>query len=285
MLVLSRGQNDRIVFPALGISVEVLKVRGSKASLGIEAPKDIKIVRHELLSDDDVVEQASALRGDISDKDASQSARDLRHEFRNQINQATLKLQLAAKLLAQGKTDVGLSTMSAGIAELHAINGSAKSNPATASAGGTEGDAGDRAMTLAEAKATFDVQQPQDGRRVLLVDDDDNERTLMASYLKRCGMDVEEASDGLKALYALSKTQQPDVVLLDMNMPNLDGRATIERIRTCSQHPNVPVFAVTGDSFDDSGISIGEDGLTGWFQKPVQVDEIIDAIDQCARVG
>lgn len=257
MLVLSRGENDRIVFPALGISVEVLKVKGARASLGIDAPKSVRVVRHELLDNEEVVGVAS--NSDETDR--------IRHEFRNHINRATLKLQLAAKLFSIGDVSQGLANMTAGIADLSAISEE------------SFGTSPSKDMTLAEAKSTFDVGAPKTGKRVLLVDDDDNERQLMASYLGRCGMEVDQASDGLKALYSLSNRRQPDVVLLDMNMPNLNGRETVKRIRQCSQHPNVPVFAVTAESLDQSGVPIGDDGVTAWFQKPVQVDEIVDAIE------
>ena len=263
MLVLSRGENDRIVFPALGISVEVLKVKGSRASLGIDAPKSVRVVRHELLDSEDA--HPGAMIG--SDNDSEETLR-IRHEFRNHINRATLKLQLAAKLFSNGDVSQGLANMTAGIAELSAISGQCDSTKDP------------KEMTLAESKATFDIGAPKSGKRVLLVDDDDNERQLMASYLGRCGLEVEQASDGLKALYSLSNNRQPDVVLLDMNMPNLNGRETVKQIRQCSQHPTVPVFAVTGESFDQSGVMIGDEGVTAWFQKPVQVDEIVDAIER-----
>lgn len=259
MLVLSRGENDRIVFPTLGISVEVLKVKGSRASIGIDAPKSVRVVRHELMTDEDSTKP-------LREQDSEETQR-LRHEFRNHINRATLKLQLAAKMLSAGNTPQGLTYLTAGIAELSAISNEAGQVKMP------------ERMTLAESKATFEISGAPKGKRVLLVDDDPNERALMASYLGKCGLQVEQASDGLKALYALSHNRQPDVVLLDMNMPNLGGRETVERIRKCSQHPNVPVFAVTGESFDQSGVSIGDEGVTAWFQKPVQVDEIVDAIE------
>ena len=48
MLVLSRGRNDKVVFPTLGISVEILRVAGNKVRLGIEAPHEVPVHRHEI---------------------------------------------------------------------------------------------------------------------------------------------------------------------------------------------------------------------------------------------
>jgi len=56
MLVLSRGTSDRISFPSLGISIEVLKLAGNRARIGIDAPKQIRVVRDELLSESDTQE-------------------------------------------------------------------------------------------------------------------------------------------------------------------------------------------------------------------------------------
>ena len=259
MLVLSRGPNDRIVFPALGISIEILKVSNSRTSIGIEAPQSIRIIREELLDQQDLVT-----------KDSPDAV--ARHELRNRINNAMLKLQLAAKFFEAGRTDQGLANMSAGMAEMAAINEGSMVD---------QKPAGE--ISLSEAKTTFTIDNPS-GPRVLLVDDDSNERTLMASYLTKCGLEVDQASDGLKALYALTKPTLPDVVLMDMNMPNLDGASTLRRIRTCSVHPSVPVFAVTGQPIEETGLTIGEDGLTAFFQKPVQVDEIVAAIHDCVAV-
>lgn len=270
MLVLSRGENDRIVFPSLGISIEVLKVARRKASIGIEAPRDIRIVRDEL----SVYEDCSP---------EEMTSRDLRksesHRLRNRVNSATLKLQLAAKYLKLGKLDEGLADMMEAIAELSVIEGDSES-PTSADQ-----------MTLSEAKATFDepnrINAEHDGlaegksnRRILLVDDDANERTLLASYLTKCGIDVKQASDGLNALYALSHAKPMDAVLLDMNMPNLDGKSTVHQIRTCSTQRDIPVFGVTGQSIDQAGLVIGDQGVNGWFQKPVNAEEIAETIER-----
>ncbi|MBB3210478.1 CheY-like chemotaxis protein [Rhodopirellula rubra] len=225
-------------------------------------PKDIRVIRHELQDD-----------AELACFQAKSAADTRVHDLRNQVNRAMLKLQLAGKYFAAGRTEKGLVNMSEGMAELGAIDQDLTQQQ--------KKPAGK--FSLAEAKATFTIDNPK-ARRVLLVDDDANERTLMASYLKQCGLEVEEATDGLKALYALTKPTLPDVVLMDMNMPNLDGPETVKRIRQCSAHRSVPVFAVTGQPIEETGLSISDNGVTGWFQKPVQVDAIVEAIYGCVAV-
>lgn len=261
MLVLSRSQSDRISFPALGISIEVVKVAGNRTSLGIDAPKQIRIVRDELLTEEESNQLDAARSG------ADTSSNSARHELRNQINRAVLHLRLAEKLFELGQIDQGMQSLSSGLATLSELES------------GKETDRSRTVNKVDEDKCEFGLG-PVDAR-VLLVDDDENERVLMASYLRRCGMEVIEAGDGLQALYALSQTPRPEAVLLDMKMPNLDGPRTVNRIRSSSAYPSLPIFAVTGESIEDSELSIGEDGVDGWFRKPVNVEQIVAAIKEC----
>ncbi len=267
MLVLSRGQNDRIVFPSLGITVEVVKLGGSRARLGVVAPKSIRVMRHELL-DEEAEEEIAAFQ-------AAADIDSLSHDTRNQINRATLKLQLAAKMLESGADTNALTYLTQALSDLDEISSSddvvdhAKAKPVA-----TE------EQQVGESLGAFQVSSIVGPRRILLVDDDANERVLLASYLKQCGFDVVEAEDGMAALYQLSNRERPDVVLMDLNMPNMDGKETLERIRSTSQHPEVPVIAVTGEDQESLGVTVGDDGFTAWFQKPVFADQLVDTIER-----
>ena len=84
--------------------------------------------------------------------------------------------------------------------------------------------------------------------RVLVIDDDADVRGLVAELLGRAGLSVEQAEDGRSGLRALHKTP-PDLVVLDVSMPDLDGWQTLERIRDLSE---VPVLMLTarGDELE-----------------------------------
>ena len=262
MLVVTRNENDRIVFPQLGISVEVIQLNRSKVKLGVQAPRSVRIVRHELIEGEQSVE--------LSEKSAIDVATNLvKHEVANNLNRAMLKLQLAARMLESGDSDQGLERLTAGIAELNALE---------------QGHQLPAPQPVVSQQSSVVCQSDSYKSRqlnVLIVDDDANERSLMASYLRHRGLGVRQACDGLEALYTLSNEDKPDVVLLDMNMPRMDGMTTVKRIRTCSQHRDVPVFAVTGQTASDCGIEIGEGGVTGWFQKPIEAEQIVSAIQSC----
>ena len=264
MLVVARNENDRIVFPQLGISVEVIQLNRSQVKLGIEAPRSVRVIRDELLEKEEASSSSNAEEAAIDI-----ATRMAKHDFSNKLNRAMLKLQLAAKMLEKGESNPGLERLTSGIADLSALE-QGKSLPETKS------DSTANSLNASQ-------ENPNTSRQlnVLIVDDDANERSLLASYLRHRGLGVNQASDGMEALYTLSGDEKPDVVLLDMNMPRMNGQTTVRRIRDCSQHRDVPVFAVTGESMTDCGIEIGANGVTAWFQKPIEAEQLVSAIQSC----
>ena len=102
MLVLSRKKNESIDFPNLGISVEILRVEGKTVRVGVEAPRDIRVLRGELTELAEGSDSAAALE---------QSAREERHELRNRLNTANLALHLLQKQLEAGQLSQAETTL------------------------------------------------------------------------------------------------------------------------------------------------------------------------------
>ena len=75
MLVLSRGPKDKVLFPNLGISVEILRIAGNRVRVGVEAPKDVRVLRHEL---------EDTLSSQLQDAWPEQE-RELNHRLRNRF--------------------------------------------------------------------------------------------------------------------------------------------------------------------------------------------------------
>lgn len=244
MLVLSRGTSEEICFPRLGISVKVVRVEGKRVRLGIDAPKEIEVLRGELAA-------RPAQNGHSSH--ASQSE----HRLRNRLNSARLSLELAAKQIENGMHDVAMDQLSNSLREFDSIENELHA----------KGEAG---RDLAPAR----------GPRALLVEDDANERELLAGYLSLSGFEVDTAGDGLGALVQLSRSQPPSVVLLDMNMPKLDGRSTLHRIRGHEALRKTRVIAVSGMKPEDVGVEIGPKGVDYWFQKPVDPKALVAEIER-----
>lgn len=247
MLVLSRGANEEIHFPKLGISVKVVRIDGKRVRLGIDAPRDVEILRGEL-----------APR--VRDEQLSTSHKSTDHRLRNRLNTARLSLELAAKQIENGMHEPALETLSRSLREFDSI----------------EHDLQHAGSTSPTAARSHSPGHP----RALLVEDNDNERQLLASYLSLSGFQVDMAGDGLGALVQLSRCEPPNVVLLDMNMPKLDGRSTLHRIRGNQELRRTRVIAVSGMRPEDVGVEVGPKGVDCWFQKPVDPKELVAEIER-----
>jgi two-component system cell cycle response regulator DivK len=82
---------------------------------------------------------------------------------------------------------------------------------------------------------------------VLLVDDCDDTRMLYSEYLDMSGFDVAEASDGMAAI-ATACSALPDIVVMDLGLPGLDGREAVRRLKTDPRTSTIPVVVVSGFS-------------------------------------
>ncbi len=113
-------------------------------------------------------------------------------------------------------------------------------------------------------------------RRVLVVDNEEADRELLASWLRPLGFDVTLATHGEDALQALAQGLRPDAVFMDLAMPGIDGWETLRRIRLLGLAP-APALAVVSANAFDQGLD-NEVGLPpGDFHvKPVRRDDILD---------
>src|ERR671922_1996064 len=115
--------------------------------------------------------------------------------------------------------------------------------------------------------------------RILVVDDDADIRGLLRELLERSSYDVVEASngrDGLRALYA----ESPDLVLLDVSMPELDGWQTLERIRDVS---DVPVLMLTARAAELEKVRALKAGADDYVTKPFGRQELLARVEALLR--
>lgn len=245
MLVLSRKEKQRVVFPNLGISVEILRVAGQTVRVGIEAPHDVQILRAELVEEE--------MREKREQKQRDEAAE--RHAYRNQLNSATMALSLLQKQLEFGQLEDADATLRQALAALTELNESST-----------------------KAKSNGRIQQPSNGPLALVVEDNDNERELMAGFLRLSGYKVDTVEDGLAAIDYLTERETPDVVLIDINMPRMDGETAVKVIRENPRHQNLKLFAVTGTDRSSVDIEIGRKGVDRWFTKPLKPTEFVHAL-------
>lgn len=113
---------------------------------------------------------------------------------------------------------------------------------------------------------------------ILLVEDDEHLRATIRHYAEERGMLVWETSDGLGALWIVQH-QRPDLVLLDLNMPRLDGFETLRHIRAFD--PSIEVVIITGDRNEETHARMTRLGLK-FLLKPFQLADL-DALFETPR--
>ena len=250
MLVLSRRAHQQIVFPNLGVRLSVLQVKGRLVKIGIDAPDSIKVLREELSSES---ANGSPPEEEIS---PSEEQRKLDHQRRNELNLLQLQLESIQRKIDRGELVDPQAASDALLNKFSSI---------------------DHEMVDDNKRKLAPMNQ---GRpvRLLVVEDSDNERKLMAYLLADCGFDVQVARDGLEALEQLHLPRyRPDFILMDMQMPNSDGLQTLMQIRADEELQRLKVFAVTGMARDVQNEPVAH-GWDGWFQKPLDVSALISRL-------
>jgi DNA-binding response OmpR family regulator len=133
------------------------------------------------------------------------------------------------------------------------------------------------------------AEDPPKARRaraplVLIVDDDEAVRDLLRICLKIEGYNVMTASDGLQAL-TLLRRRKPDLVVLDIYMPILDGWSVLEAIRTDESLKELPVIMLTIERSPASIIRSWKEGVDCFISKPFDPQDIIAIIRRILQTG
>ena len=124
-------------------------------------------------------------------------------------------------------------------------------------------------------------------RRVLVVDDVDENRLLMAAYLKRSEVEVDYAADGAQGLQRFQSVRY-DIVFLDIEMPVLDGYAAVRGMRSWESqqgHPPAPIIAMTAHQGGEHRRRSDAAGFTHHLDKPVRKREVLQLLDLLAPVA
>jgi DNA-binding NtrC family response regulator len=116
--------------------------------------------------------------------------------------------------------------------------------------------------------------------RVLLIDDERIFVESLTKVLKRRNMEVKAAFDGLSALKLLS-IEEPDVIVLDLRMPGMDGLAVLEEIRT--KDSLTPVILLTGHLDIDRVVQVMDKGVALVLLKPCPVETLVSAIENASE--
>ena len=113
--------------------------------------------------------------------------------------------------------------------------------------------------------------------QILAVDDSASMRQMVSFTLKGAGHEVTEASDGQQAL-KLAKTKKFDLVLSDVNMPNMDGISLTKELRTLPDFKFTPILILTTEAGMDKKQDGKAAGATGWIVKPFNPDQLLATV-------
>jgi two-component system, cell cycle response regulator DivK len=121
------------------------------------------------------------------------------------------------------------------------------------------------------------------GKRVLIVEDNEKNMKLFRDVLQATGYSTLEATTGEEAI-ELSLSQAPALVLMDVQLPGIDGVEALERMRQNERTASIPVLALTAQAMSGDRERFLEAGFDGYLAKPVDVGALIEAVrEHCDR--
>lgn len=112
---------------------------------------------------------------------------------------------------------------------------------------------------------------------ILAVDDSASMRQMVSFTLKGAGYDVVEAADGVQALN-IAKTRSVNLVITDVNMPNMDGISLIRELRALPSYKFTPLLMLTTESSPEKKQEGKAAGATGWIVKPFNPEQLLNTV-------
>lgn len=115
-------------------------------------------------------------------------------------------------------------------------------------------------------------------KRVLIVEDNFDNRTIYSVLLQHAGYVVIQAPDGEEGV-RLARSERPDVILMDLSMPVLDGWEALERLKAEPSTADIPVFALSAHVLFEGDFEHAlKAGFTGYFTKPVEPKRVLEEL-------
>ncbi len=127
--------------------------------------------------------------------------------------------------------------------------------------------------------AVVQTEAPARRGRVLVVDDDSISQTIVNRVLGRRSVDVHCVSNGAAGIQAAAESSY-DLVLMDLQMPGMDGFQTARRIRELPGHADTPILAVSANCSDDYRDMCAQQGMQGFLSKPVRSGELVKTVEK-----
>jgi CheY-like chemotaxis protein len=118
--------------------------------------------------------------------------------------------------------------------------------------------------------------------RILIVEDNEENRDSLSRRLQRRGFEVVTAEDGRAGL-AAAQAEKPDLILMDMNMPELDGWEATRQLKAAGPTKDVPVIALTAHAMSGDRERALQAGCTDYHTKPVDFPKLLAQIEAILR--
>jgi len=115
-------------------------------------------------------------------------------------------------------------------------------------------------------------------KTIMVVDDSSSVRQMMSFTLENAGYEVVEAEDGEEALKKLLDSKNINMIVTDLNMPNVTGLELIRSVRSNSEFKYIPIVVLTTEFHDAKKKESKKAGATGWITKPFKPDQLIGVI-------
>ncbi|HQR32269.1 MAG TPA: response regulator [Blastocatellia bacterium] len=114
--------------------------------------------------------------------------------------------------------------------------------------------------------------------KILLVEDNEMNRDMLSRRLARKNYEVVMAVDGLEAV-AKAQSEQPDLILMDISLPVIDGREATRRIRATEETKSIPILALTAHAMAGDRDQALEAGCDDYETKPIDLPRLLDKIE------
>jgi CheY-like chemotaxis protein len=123
------------------------------------------------------------------------------------------------------------------------------------------------------------MTEEKSNRRIMVVEDYDDTRMLLKQGLEMLGYSVLEASNGQEAV-DIADRERPDLILMDLDLPILDGIAATQRIRQQEHMESVPIVAVTAYPLSYSRVKAFAKGCNEYMSKPIDMSELARVVNR-----
>jgi len=120
-------------------------------------------------------------------------------------------------------------------------------------------------------------------KTVLVVDDSSTVRQQVSLALKQAGFDIVEAADGAEGIAHVSGNRAIDMVVCDVNMPNVNGLEMVERLKSRPEHKALPILMLTTEGQPSMIKRAKQAGAVGWIVKPFDANQLVAAAKHLTR--